>query len=73
MATEKSFQLYINDNNVKKYFTTSGGALNGAAIGGKYITMRTVSTSPKYTKNDSSRYDLFTSTEAKAEKIDDWA
>ena len=51
MATTKSFQLYINNDNVKQYFTTSGGALNGAAIGGKYITMLTSSTSSTFSMN----------------------
>ena len=73
MAIEKSFQLYINDNNVKNYFTTSGGALNGAAINGKYITMRTSSTTAKFTMNDAGRDVLFPSSAAKAHKIDVWA
>ena len=73
MATTKSFQLYINDNNVKQYFTTSGGALNGAAIGGKYITMRTSSTTARFTMNDAGRDVLFPSAAAKAHKIDVWA
>ena len=73
MAIEKSFQLYINNDNVKQYFTTSGGALNGAAIGGKYITMRTSSTTAKFTMNDAGRDVLFPSSAAKAHKIDVWA
>ena len=70
MAIEKSFQLYINEDNVKQYFTTSGGALNGAAIGGKYTTMRTVSTHSTFTMNDVGRDVLFPSSAAKAHKID---
>ena len=72
MATEKSFQLYINDDNVKHYFTTSGGALNGAAIGGKYITMRSSSTTANFTMKDAGRDILFPSAEAKANKIEVW-
>ena len=73
MATEKSFQLYINEDNVKRYFTTSGGALNGAAIGGKYITMRTSSTTARFTMNDAGRDVLFPSAAAIAHKVDVWA
>ena len=73
MAIEKSFQLYINNDNVKQYFTTSGGALNGAAISGKYITMRTSSTTATFTMNDAGRDALFPSSAAKAHKIDVWA
>ena len=73
MATEKSFQLYINEDNVKQYFSASGGALNGAAIGGKYITMRTSSTTAKFTMNDAGRDILFPSAEAIAHKVDVWA
>lgn len=73
MATEKSFQLYINEDNVKQYFTTSGGALNGAAIGGKYITMRTSSTTARFTMNDAGRDVLFPSAAAIAHKVDVWA
>ena len=73
MAIEKSFQLYINNDNVKQYFTTSGGALNGAAIGGKYTTMRTSSTTATFTMNDAGRDVLFPSSAAKAHKIDVWA
>ena len=73
MAIEKSFQLYINEHNVKNYFTTSGGALNGAAIGGKYITMRTSSTTATFTMNNAGRDVLFPSEAAKAHKIDVWA
>ena len=73
MATEKSFQLYINDNNVKQYFTTSGGALNGAAISGKYITMRTSSTTATFTMNNAGRDVLFPSAAAIAHKVDVWA
>ena len=73
MAIEKSFQLYINEHNVKQYFTTSGGALNGAAIGGKYITMRTSSTTATFTMNNAGRDVLFPSDAAKAHKIDVWA
>lgn len=73
MATTKSFQLYINDENVKQYFTTSGGALNGAAIGGKYITMRTSSTTARFTMNDAGRDILFPSAAAIAHKVDVWA
>ena len=73
MATEKSFQLYINDDNVKQYFSTSGGALNGAAIGGKYITMRTSSTTARFTMNDAGRDVLFPSAAAIAHKVDVWA
>lgn len=73
MATEKSFQLYINDDNVKQYFSTSGGALNGAGIGGKYITMRTSSTTATFTMNDAGRDVLFPSAVAIANKIDVWA
>ena len=73
MATEKSFQLYINEDNVKQYFSTSGGALNGAAIGGKYITMRTSSTTATFTMKDAGRDVLFPSAGAKAHKIEVWA
>ncbi len=73
MATEKSFQLYINEDNVKHYFTTSGGALNGAAINGKYITMRTSSTTARFTMNDAGRDVLFPSAAAIAHKVDVWA
>ena len=73
MATEKSFQLYINEDNVKQYFSASGGALNGAAIGGKYITMRTSSTTATFTMNDAGRDVLFPSAAAIAHKVDVWA
>lgn len=73
MATEKSFQLYINEDNVKQYFSASGGVLNGAAINGKYITMRTSSTTARFTMNDAGRDVLFPSAAAKAHKIDVWA
>ena len=73
MATEKSFQLYINEDNVKQYFSASGGVLNGAAIGGKYITMRTSSTTARFTMNDAGRDVLFPSAAAIAHKIDVWA
>lgn len=73
MATTKSFQLYINNDNVKQYFSTSGGALNGAAIGGKYITMRTSSTTATFTMNDAGRDILFPSAAAIAHKVDVWA
>ena len=73
MAIEKSFQLYINEHNVKNYFTTSGGALNGAAIGGKYITMRTSSTTATFTMNNAGRDVLFPSAAAIAHKVDVWA
>ena len=73
MATEKSFQLYINEDNVKQYFTTSGGALNGAAIGGKYITMRSSSTTATFTMNNAGRDVLFPSAAAIAHKVDVWA
>ena len=73
MATTKSFQLYINDDNVKRYFTTSGGALNGAAIDGKYITMRSSSNTSTFTMNDAGRNVLFPSAAAKAHKIEIWA
>lgn len=73
MATEKSFQLYINEDNVKQYFSASGGVLNGAAIGGKYITMRTSSTTATFTMKDAGRDVLFPSAEAKAHKVDVWA
>ena len=73
MATTKSFQLYINEDNVKQYFSTSGGALNGAAIGGKYITMRSSSTTATFTMNDAGRDILFPSAEAIAHKVDVWA
>lgn len=73
MATEKSFQLYINEDNVKHYFTTSGGTLNGAVIGGKYITMRTSSTTASFTMNDAGRDVLFPSAAAIAHKVDVWA
>ena len=73
MATTKSFQLYINNDNVKQYFTTSGGALNGAAIGGKYITMRTSSTTATFTMKDAGRDVLFPSAAAIAHKVDVWA
>ncbi len=73
MATEKSFQLYINEDNVKQYFSASGGALNGAAIGGKYITMRTSSTTATFTMNDAGRNVLFPSESAIAHKVDIWA
>lgn len=73
MAIEKSFQLYINEHNVKNYFTTSGGALNGSAIGGKYITMRTSSTTATFTMNNAGRDVLFPSAAAIAHKVDVWA
>ena len=73
MATEKSFQLYINKNNVEHYFTASGGVLNGAQISTKYITMRTSSTTARFTMNDAGRDVLFPSAAAKAHKIDVWA
>ena len=73
MATEKSFQLYINEDNVKQYFSASGGALNGAAINGKYITMRTSSTTATFTMKDAGRDVLFPSAAAKAHKIEVWA
>lgn len=73
MATEKSFQLYINEDNVKQYFSASGGALNGAAISGKYITMRTSSTTATFTMNDAGRNVLFPSESAIAHKADVWA
>lgn len=73
MATTKSFQLYINNDNVKQYFSTSGGALNGAAIGGKYISMRSSSTTAKFTMNDAGRDVLFPSAAAIAHKVDVWA
>ena len=73
MATEKSFQLYINEDNVKQYFSASGGALNGAAIGGKYITMRTSSTTATFTMKDAGRDVLFPSAAAIAHKVDVWA
>ena len=73
MATTKSFQLYINDDNVKQYFSTSGGALNGAAIGGKYITMRSSSTTATFTMNNAGRDVLFPSAAAIAHKVDVWA
>lgn len=73
MATEKSFQLYINNDNVKQYFTTSGGALNGASIGGKYVTMRTSSTTATFTMNNAGRDVLFPSAAAIAHKVDVWA
>lgn len=72
MATEKSFQLYINNDNVKQYFSASGGALNGAGIGGKYITMRSSSTTARFTMNDAGRDVLFPSAAAIANKIDVW-
>lgn len=73
MATEKSFQLYINKDNVKHYFTASGGVLNGAQINTKYITMRTSSTTATFTMNDAGRDVLFPSAAAIAHKIDVWA
>lgn len=73
MATTKSFQLYINEDNVENYFSASGGALNGAAIGGKYMTMRTTSTTATFTMNDAGRDVLFPSAAAKANKIEVWA
>ena len=73
MATEKSFQLYINKDNVKHYFTASGGVLNGAQISTKYITMRTSSTTATFTMNDAGRDVLFPSAAAIAHKIDVWA
>lgn len=73
MSATKSFQLYINEDNVKSYFTTSGGALNGAAIGGKYITMRSSSTTATFTMNDAGRGVLFPSDAAKANKLEVWA
>lgn len=72
MATEKSFQLYINEDNVKQYFSASGGALNGAGIGGKYITMRTSSTTATFTMRDAGRDVLFPSAAAVAHKVDVW-
>lgn len=73
MATEKSFQLYINKDNVKHYFTASGGVLNGAQISTKYVTMRTSSTTATFTMNDAGRDVLFPSAAAIAHKIDVWA
>ena len=73
MATEKSFQLYINKNNVEHYFTASGGVLNGAQISTKYITMRTSSTTARFTMNDAGRNVLFPSAAAIAHKVDVWA
>lgn len=73
MATEKSFQLYINKDNVKHYFTASGGVLNGAQISTKYITMRTSSTKATFTMKDAGRDVLFPSTAAIAHKVDVWA
>lgn len=73
MATEKSFQLYINEDNVKQYFSASGGALNGASIGGKYITMRTSSTTATFTMNDAGRDVLFPAAAAIAHKVEVWA
>lgn len=73
MATEKSFQLYINKDNVKHYFTASGGVLNGAQISTKYITMRTSSTTARFTMNDAGRDVLFPSAAAIAHKVDVWA
>lgn len=73
MATEKSFQLYINKDNVKHYFTASGGVLNGAQISTKYITMRTSSTNARFTMNDAGRDVLFPSAAAIAHKVDVWA
>lgn len=73
MATEKSFQLYIKKDNVKHYFTASGGVLNGAQISTKYITMRTSSTTATFTMNDAGRDVLFPSAAAIAHKIDVWA
>lgn len=73
MAIEKSFQLYINKDNVKRYFTASGGVLNGAQISTKYITMRTSSTTATFTMNDAGRDVLFPSAAAIAHKVDVWA
>ena len=73
MATNKSILLYINDGNVKQYFTTNGGALNGAAVMGKYITMRSSSTTSTFTLNDAGHDALFPSADAKANKLDVWA
>lgn len=73
MATEKSFQLYINKGNVEHYFTASGGVLNGAQISTKYITMRTSSTTARFTMNDAGRDVLFPSAAAIAHKVDVWA
>lgn len=73
MATTKTFQLYINDDNVKQYFSASGGVLNGSGIGGKYITMRTSSTTARFTMNDAGRDVLFPSAAAIAHKVDVWA
>ena len=73
MATEKSFQLYINKYNVEHYFTASGGVLNGAQISTKYITMRTSSTTARFTMNDAGRDVLFPSAAAIAHKVDVWA
>lgn len=73
MAIEKSFQLYINKDNVEHYFTASGGVLNGAQISTKYITMRTSSTTARFTMNDAGRDVLFPSAAAIAHKVDVWA
>ena len=73
MATEKSFQLYINKYNVEHHFTASGGVLNGAQISTKYITMRTSSTTARFTMNDAGRDVLFPSAAAIAHKVDVWA
>lgn len=73
MATNKSILLYINNGNVTQYFTTNGGALNGAAVMGKYITMRSSSTTSTFTLNDAGHDALFPSADAKANKLDVWA
>lgn len=73
MATNQSFQLYINADNVAQYFDASGGVFNGAAIGGKYITMRTNAVTATFTANDACRNILFPSSAAKANKLEVWA
>lgn len=50
MATLVTKQLYINEDNVKSYFSTDGGHLNGAAIGVKCLTHKWSNTNTLFIK-----------------------
>lgn len=50
MATLVTKQLYINEDNVKSYFSTDGGHLNGAAIGVKCLTHKWPNTNTLFIK-----------------------
>lgn len=73
MATLVTKQLYINEDNVKSYFSTDGGHLNGATIGGKYITLRSGSKTSTFNVNDSGLSYLFPNDSVIANKIEIWA